>query len=573
MFCAFWLFLAVLAVSATNPAKTIQSVKRDTVPDSSPFVSVRGNQFFVNGSVFKFVGTNAYWLSALNSEQDIDNTLASIRAANFTVVRTWAFNDVDTVPENNATWFQLISNGTQSINDGPNGLQKLDKVIELAQNHGLYVLLSLTNNWNPIPGVDQPLPGGFNPIQIRQMSGSNTTLPRNFLSDSYGGMDTYVRNFGGPQEHDQFFTNQTLITAFMNYTSQIVTRYTNKTSVFAWEIANDPRCNSTLPNSSGCMTQNVTNWHSLIAMHINRTDPNHVVSTGNQGFFCHSCTKIFPRTIPTPQASPAPGFRRSVPEPQSKAKLLKERKAAWKKQRERQKRAGVQPDGVKIRGRWTASSQTKRQSDLNSLASAFDGSHGVDSADIINIPQIGFGSFQLFPDQYDYSQNPPDPSLPAFNQTLEIGLNWIKLHAEMSNLFNKPVSLTGFGLVTQNNTPFFVPFNSTEAPFGPDSPTPMNITQPFGVTDDQRDDAYKQWVQAAVLNGLQGILQYQWSQGNLTALPGTPISPNSDEIPQSPLPDMTGQSPNDGYGILGQDEPAALQSISVASQGFGPDNA
>lgn len=45
-----------------------------------------------NASVFNFIGTNSYWLPALNTEKDIDNTLASISAANFTVVRTWAFN-------------------------------------------------------------------------------------------------------------------------------------------------------------------------------------------------------------------------------------------------------------------------------------------------------------------------------------------------------------------------------------------------------------------------------------------------------------------------------------------------
>ncbi|KAG6884990.1 hypothetical protein C0992_005535 [Termitomyces sp. T32_za158] len=244
MICTLWLsFVAVLAVSATSPAKTIRRVKA-TVPN--PFVTIQDGQFFVNGSAFQFVGTNAYWLPALNSEQDINNTLASIRAADFTVVRTWAFNDVDTIPEN-GTWFQLIANGTQSVNTGVNGLQKLDKVIELAQNHGLYVLLSLTNNWNPSPatdppfGIDQPLPDGFNPFQIPRMRVFNTTLPRNTLSNSYGGMDAYVRNFGGPQEHDQFFTNQTLINAFKNYTAQVVSRYANKSSVFAWEIANDPR--------------------------------------------------------------------------------------------------------------------------------------------------------------------------------------------------------------------------------------------------------------------------------------------------------------------------------------------
>ncbi|KAG6820366.1 hypothetical protein H0H93_001558 [Arthromyces matolae] len=545
------LFSVALLVSATSPTRTIQRAKRwNTVPDT-PFVSTQDGNFYVNGSVFNFIGTNAYWLSALNTEEDIDNTLASIRASNFTVVRTWAFNgaikqcktDVDTIPEN-GTWFQLISNNTVSINTGPNGLQKLDKVIELAQNHGLYILLSLTNNWNPVAGVDQPLSNGFNPIQARQNSDSNTSLPRNSLSNDYGGMDAYVRNFGGPLHHDQFYTNQTLIDAFTNYTTQIVSRYVNSTNVFGWELANDPRCNSSLPSSGNCVAQNVTRWHSTVAQHVSNMDPNHVISSGNQGFFCTDCQKIFPRVVtPPPQPSPAPGSRRRA-EPQSKAKLLKERKAAWKRERERQKRAGIPADGVQNSSFTRV--ETKRQSDLNSLASAFDGSQGVDSEDIINIPEIGFGSFQFFPDQFDYSQNSPDPSLPAFNQTLQTGLDWIKLHADLANLFNKPVSLTGFGLVTQSNAPFFVPFNSTVAPFGSDS--------------------------AGVLGGLQGILQYQWSQSNLTAQAGTPVSPTNNESSQSNTPDTTGQSPNDGYGILGEGQSEALQSISVAAQGLGSDN-
>jgi len=570
------LFLAALAVSALSPTQTFQQVKRNNVP-VSPFVTTRNGQFFVNGSVFKFVGTNAYWLHALNTDQDIDNTLAAIRAANFTVVRTWAFNDVATIPEN-GTWFQHISNGTLTINDGPNGLQRLDKVVQLAQKHGLYVLLSLTNNWSPIPGIDQPLPPGFNPIQVRQLggtNGTNTTLPRNALSNSYGGMDTYVRNFGGPQEHDQFYVNQTFIRAFMNYTSQIVSRYANQSNLFAWELANDPRCNSSIPASVGCEARNVTQWHSTLAQHVQTVDPNHLVSSGNQGYFCASCPKLFPRAPPPPpppQPSPALGVRRrSLPEPLTKTKLLKERKAAWKRERERQKRSGELSDGVKIRGRWTAS-KTKRQASLGT-GSAFDGTHGVDSEDIINIPQIGFGSFQLFPDQFNYASGSLDTSLPPFNQTLQIGLDWIRRHAEAGLLFGKPVSLTGFGLVTRNNAPFFVPFNSTIAPFGPDQAPPTNVTQPFGVTDQERDEAYRQWIQAGILGGLQGIMQYQWSQSNLTSLQGSAISPSVDQSGQTPITDISGQSPNDGYGILGTGQADALQSISVASQGFGPNGA
>ena len=70
--------------------------------------------------------------------------------------------------------------------------------------------------------------------------------------------------------------------------------------------------------------------------------------------------------------------------------------------------------------------ETKRQQDIGP-GSSFDGSQGVDGEDIINIPQIGFGSFQLFPDQNTYG--PVDPTLPAFNQTVQTGLDWIRRQA------------------------------------------------------------------------------------------------------------------------------------------------
>lgn len=74
---------------------------------------------------------------------------------------------------------------------------------------------------------------------------------------------------------------------------------------------------------------------------------------------------------------------------------------------------------------------TRRQQD-SGLGSAFDGSQGVDSEDIINIPEIGLSSFMLFPDQNKYG--PDDPNLPAFNNTVQQGLDWIRSHAETGRL-------------------------------------------------------------------------------------------------------------------------------------------
>lgn len=74
---------------------------------------------------------------------------------------------------------------------------------------------------------------------------------------------------------------------------------------------------------------------------------------------------------------------------------------------------------------------TRRQQD-SGLGPTNDGSQGVDSEDIMNIPDIGLSSFQLFPDQFNYG--PDDPNLPPFNNTVNQGLDWIRSHAEVGRL-------------------------------------------------------------------------------------------------------------------------------------------
>jgi len=445
-------------------------------------------------------------------------------------------------------------------------------VVRLAEKHGIFLQLSLTNNWNPLPLVDNPAVGIS--IGARDVTqGTNNNLSRNTLSNDYGGMDVYVRALSDSHTHDDFYTNPTILNTFLNYTTQIVSRYVNSPAVFGWELANDPRCNSSIPATPGCSTTTVTRWHSQVAQHVSTVDPNHLVTSGNQGFFCLDCPKLFPRST-SPQPSASPAVRRRSPKRLTKARLLQERKAAWKKSRKAEKRSGSGPS-ISIRGRWKAP-ETKRQFDQG-VGPAFDGSSGVDSEDIINIPQIGYGSFQLFPDQNNYG--PDDPNLPAFNNTLQQGLSWIQTHGELGQVFGKPVSLAGFGLVTQNNAPSFVPFNSTQAPFGPDpssdpsttSPDPP-VTQPFGVTDSQQDDAYTQWLQAGLQSGLSGMLQYQWSQGNLTTGVGTAIQSAVTGTTASPAVPGTGVSPNDGYGFQGQGEAAIVSTLMDASLAFGPDS-
>ncbi|KAG2068286.1 hypothetical protein BDR04DRAFT_1103604 [Suillus decipiens] len=114
--------------------------------------------------------------------------------------------------------------------------------------------MSLTNNWNPV----------FNAM--------TSTSPRNTLSKDYGGMDLYVRQFG-LQNHEDFSTNDTILTAFQNYSKQIISRYSNSPAVFSW-LANDARRFSSL--------QRVSHKLSCSDGYIRR--PNHMVSSGISGF-------------------------------------------------------------------------------------------------------------------------------------------------------------------------------------------------------------------------------------------------------------------------------------------------
>jgi hypothetical protein len=57
-------------------------------------------------SIFRFYGTNAYWLQ-MTTDDDMDYTFHEIAKANFKVVRTWAFNDVPSKPSS-GPYFQVL---------------------------------------------------------------------------------------------------------------------------------------------------------------------------------------------------------------------------------------------------------------------------------------------------------------------------------------------------------------------------------------------------------------------------------------------------------------------------------
>ncbi len=110
----------------------------------------------------------------------------------------------------------------------------------------------------------------------------------------------------------------------------------------------------------------------------------------------------------------------------------------------------------------------------------------MDSEDILNAPDIDFGTFQMFPDQYNYGTTGTvtDVQAPSsnFDCTLNETVAWIGaqinavhtwvfpfLTTDASDLkfafysIGKPIVLSAFGLVTQDNLLHFVPVNDTSS--------------------------------------------------------------------------------------------------------------
>jgi mannan endo-1,4-beta-mannosidase len=74
--------------------------------------------------------------------------------------------------------------------------------------------------------------------------------------------------------------------------------------------------------------------------------------------------------------------------------------------------------------------EAKRQT--NGGGPAFNGAFGVDSEDILNIPQVGLGTFQMFPDQNTYSTTGVEVTSPSsdFDTMVQQTNSWIQTQVE-----------------------------------------------------------------------------------------------------------------------------------------------
>jgi mannan endo-1,4-beta-mannosidase len=237
---------------------------------ATTFVSRNGAAFDLNGQPFRYGGANNYYLH-YKSNLMVDDVFADAQAMGLKVIRAWTFlecggdkpgaNGTTCDQQGTNVWMQRWSN---AANGGAGGvvynetqLTAIDRMIASAAAHGIKLILPFAGNWR-----------------------------------DFGGMDQYVAWYG-LQFHDQFYTDTRIQQDYKNWITKLVNRtntvtgvaYKNDPTIFAWELANEPRCiNAAFPTSGTCTADTLVNWATTMSAFIKSLDANHMVSVGDEGF-------------------------------------------------------------------------------------------------------------------------------------------------------------------------------------------------------------------------------------------------------------------------------------------------
>ncbi|KAL2252474.1 UNVERIFIED_CONTAM: putative mannan endo-1,4-beta-mannosidase 9 [Sesamum indicum] len=216
------------------------------------FVGTRGGQFVVNGRPFYFNGFNSYWLMYMASDPStrvkVSDTFTQAAKYGMNVARTWAFSDGG---------YRALQTAPGSYNEDM--FKGLDFVVSEAKKHGIYLILSLVNNWEGFGGKKQY-------VQWARERGQ------------------YLNN------DDEFFTNSIVKDYYKNHIKAVLNRvntitgvaYKDDPTIFAWELMNEPRCQSDLSGKP------IQDWVAEMSTYLKSMDKNHLLEIGMEGFYGES---------------------------------------------------------------------------------------------------------------------------------------------------------------------------------------------------------------------------------------------------------------------------------------------
>lgn len=210
---------------------------------SDGFVSVSGESLTVDGSPYASVGANSFWVSYLYWDRDVvDEVMSELRSMGQNTLRIWGFGSGSDL---------LFQPQPEQYNEA--AFERLDYVIKTAREHGIRLVIALGNYW-----------------------------------PDFGGIDQYVAWSDSASERTDFYTDPTCKDLYRSYVEHVLTRtnsltgvqYRNDPTIMLWELLNEARN----PAADERDASTLASWFDEMAGYVKGIDPNHLVSTGSEGF-------------------------------------------------------------------------------------------------------------------------------------------------------------------------------------------------------------------------------------------------------------------------------------------------
>jgi len=239
--------------------------------EQTGFVKVKGTHFEINGVPYYFLGTNLWYGCNLGSRGEGGDRERLLRELDF----------LHSIGINN-----LRILGASEGNKQPNTVQPaiqhelavydevlldgLDFLLAEMEKRGMYAVIYLNNYWEWSGGMAQYVSWA-----------EKTEIPNPFYPQySYIDLMKFSARFYWNERANQSFHRyvKMLIERKNNYTFEV---YREDPTIMAWQLANEPR-----PGWGEEGKENFdiySRWIEETASFIKSLDPNHLVSTGNEG--------------------------------------------------------------------------------------------------------------------------------------------------------------------------------------------------------------------------------------------------------------------------------------------------
>ena len=256
-------FLLIMAVAMISGCSN-----KATTGTDREIITKEGVELIKDGKPYHYIGTNMWYASVLGSEGEGGNRerlcreLDHLKSIGVTNLRILTGPDAGSALANPAKPYLQTAPGV--LNDTI--LQGLDFVIAELDKRGMDAVIYLNNAWDWSGGY------GFYLKECGYGDSPDTNVP-----GGYSEYVDYCANFSRePKAIEMYYS---YIKAIVSRTNSITGRsYKDEPAIMAWQLCNEPRPFAKENKEA------FAKWISEAAALIKSIDPNHLVSTGSEGY-------------------------------------------------------------------------------------------------------------------------------------------------------------------------------------------------------------------------------------------------------------------------------------------------